>query len=104
MYFEKNLQLTNFNDSNVKPALKLTLLEKVIVKGQINYFYIIIRKKIMKSMVSILGRIRTETDKPLLIKLSTTFSSMVYTNTQITVGLLIKNRNGFFSKKKMNVT
>lgn len=34
MYFEKNMPIINFNDSKVKPPLKLKLLEKVIVKGE----------------------------------------------------------------------
>lgn len=33
MYFEKNMPVINFDDSKVKPPLKLKLLEKVIVKG-----------------------------------------------------------------------
>ena len=63
MYFEKNMPLINFNDSKVKPHLKLKLLEKVIVKGE-KFILLVFLYLNMKNMVSISILIRIEANKP----------------------------------------
>ena len=63
MYFEKNMPLINFNDSKVKPPLKLKLLEKVIVKGE-KFILLVFLYLNMKNMVSISILIRIEANKP----------------------------------------
>ena len=93
MYFEKNMPLINFNDSKVKPPLKLKLLEKVIVKGE-KFILLVFLYLNMKNMVSISILIRIEANKPQQTRLQTTYSLMDSINTKIIVGQFKRNKNG----------
>lgn len=85
--FETNLKIINFNDSLVKPPLKIKLLDKIITKGKTNEIIkisILLKKqKEVSAMLQILREVRWK----IFLKLKIMFFSRGCIKFPITNGL-----------------